>query len=204
MRDRASRYIAVILSLLLLAAVPARAGTISFYDVTVSGSFQRGGQDHRLRTVWCTSASSTQTDSSSSVDSTPSSLISTATSPQEGPGAVETIEQGDITGTICDCGEITIRAAEYRGGLSCGDSGSLSDRNMQTGSSRQCIPGEPIAMFRSEPASLLLSRIRARSARSQCAPPFQASGRGEINLQRNGGLNRCERQTLPCAHHLLP
>lgn len=158
MRDRASRYIAMILSLLLLAAVPARAGTISFYDVTVSGDFQGGGHDLRLRTVSGTSATSTQTDSSSSIVATPSSLISTATFPQEGPGAVETIEQGDITGTICDCGEITIPG----GGIPwwpflAGIPAVCLTGICKPGSSRQCIPGEPNCDVPiPEPASLLL------------------------------------------------
>ena len=159
MRDRASRYIAVILSLLLLAAVPARAGSISFYDVTVSGSSQSGGQDLRLRTVSGTSANSTQADTSSSVGSTPSSLISTATSPQEGPGAVETIEQGDITGTICDCGEITIPGGAMPWWPFLAGIPAVCLTGICKGSSKQCIPGTgnpdcdtPIP----EPASLLL------------------------------------------------
>ena len=159
MRDRASRSIAMILSLLLLAAVPARAGSISFYDVTVSGSFQSGGQDLHLRTASGTTATSTQTGSPST-DSMPSSLISTAASPQEGPGAVETIEQGDITGTICDCGEITIPGGGMPWWPFLAGVPAVCLTGICKGSSNQCIPGTgnpecpetPIP----EPASLLL------------------------------------------------
>ena len=160
MRDRASRYIAVIISLLLLAAVPARAGSISFYDVTVSSSFQSGGQELHLRSASGTSANSAQTGSPSSIDTTPSSLISTATSPQEGPGAVETIEQGDISGTICDCGEITIPGAAMPWWpFLAGVPAVCLTGICKPDSSNQCIPGTgnpncdtPIP----EPASLLL------------------------------------------------
>lgn len=157
MRDRASRYIAVIVSLLLLAAVPARAGSISFYDVTVSGGFQSGGQDLQLRTTSGTSETSTQTGSTPSIDSAPSSLISTAASPQEGPGAVETIEQGDITGTICDCGEITIPGGGMPWWPFLAGVPAVCLTGICKGSSRQCIPGEPgCETVIPEPASLLL------------------------------------------------
>ncbi len=115
MLDRAFRYAATILGLLLLAAVPAQAGSITFSEVSVIGNFQQGGQDLRLRTVTQSgnkattgSSSTTSTTTSSTTTETPSSLISTAATPQEGPGQVEVIEQGDISGTICDCGEITV------------------------------------------------------------------------------------------------
>jgi hypothetical protein len=105
MRDRAFHYFATTLFLLLVAVVPAQAGSIPFSDVAVVGNFQ-SGQDLRLRTV---SQSGVATAAGTSATTTSSSsLISTAGGQQEGPGAVETIEQGDITGTICDCGEITV------------------------------------------------------------------------------------------------
>ena len=160
MRDQASRYIAVILSFMLLAAGPAQAETVSFSEVTVVGGLQSGGQDLRLRTVSGTSETSTETGGPSSTDPAPASLISTVTSPQEGPGAVETIEQGDITGTICDCGEITIPG----GGMPwwpflAGVPAVCLTGICKPGNGSQCIPGtgdprcpEPIP----EPASLLL------------------------------------------------
>ena len=109
MLDRAFRYAATILTLLLVAAIPAQASTIPFSDVSVVANFQSGGQDLRLRTVTQsgnTATSGSSSNASSTSSAKPSSLISTA-SPQE-PGQVETIEQGDISGTICDCGEIAI------------------------------------------------------------------------------------------------
>jgi hypothetical protein len=114
MMDRAFRYAATILGLLLVTAIPAQAGSITFSEISVIGNFQSGGQDLRLRTVAQSgnkttlgSSSTSTTTSSSTSTGTPSSLISTAAAPQE-PGSVETIEQGDISGTICDCGEIIV------------------------------------------------------------------------------------------------
>ena len=105
MRDRAFHYFAMTVFLLLMAVVPAQAGSIPFSDVSMVGNFQ-SGQDLRLRTV-------SQGGSTTASGTTASSLISTAAPQQEGPGAVETIEQGDITGTICDCGEITVPGAGF-------------------------------------------------------------------------------------------
>ena len=109
MRDRAFHYLATILFLLLLAVAPAQAGPVSFSDVSTVGNFQSGqgltlranAQGGSVATASGTTATTTKT----------SSLISTAAPQQEGPGAVETIEQGDISGTICDCGEITVPGA---------------------------------------------------------------------------------------------
>ena len=101
MRDRAFHYFATIVFLLLVTVVPAQAGPVQFSDVAAVGTVQ-SGQSLRLRAV-------AQQDGSATVSAaSKSSLVSTAAPQQEGPGQVETIEQGDISGTICDCGEITV------------------------------------------------------------------------------------------------
>jgi hypothetical protein len=160
MRDRAFRYIAMILSLLLLGVAPAQAGTIPFSDISV-GSYQSGSQggDLRLRTVTQNGgAASSSTDQEGS----PSSLISTAASTQEGPGGVETIEQGDITGTVCDCGEITIPGGgfplwPFLGGIPAVClTGICTNENPPP---PECIPGTGNPLCETpvpEPASLLL------------------------------------------------
>ena len=122
MRNRAISPAATILSVLLLvfAVSPAQAGPVAYSEVVhVMGSVQSGGQsqDLRLRAISqesgthvngaLISASKSSMDSSSA--SEPTSLISTATGIQDGQqGNVEVIEEGDVTGTVCDCGEIFI------------------------------------------------------------------------------------------------
>jgi len=119
------------LSVLLIAAVPAQAGTISFGDVialaTVNGQSGRQTIDLRLRSVTqqvggtnsqdrqISSASNNSQDrrtAQTPAGATPASgadtnITGTTVAVQQ-PGSVqvETIELGDIQGTICDCGEI--------------------------------------------------------------------------------------------------
>ncbi|MGI8656013.1 MAG: PEP-CTERM sorting domain-containing protein [Pyrinomonadaceae bacterium] len=120
MRNRAFRPIATILSLLLAAAVPAQASPLAFADVVqVIGGGHAGVQDLRLRTV--SQSNSTQTaDSNASNGASSSTTSGNASSSLTAPGGnviarqdssggnVETIQTGDISGTICDCGEIAI------------------------------------------------------------------------------------------------
>lgn len=133
MRNRAIRPVATLLSLVLLATVPAQAGPIPFRDVVqVFGGLHGGGgqtQELRLRSVSqsggapvsgsvtvSTANGSTQqqqdggTAGSGTTTAAPSSLISTTAGPQEGgqQGNVEVIDEGDVTGTVCDCGEILV------------------------------------------------------------------------------------------------
>lgn len=122
MRNRAIRPVAAILSALLLAAVPAQAGPVPFGDVVqVLGGLRGGSQTQELRLRSVTQEGSTpvsgdtkttsQTSSQQGNESAPpSSLISTSAGSQQGgqQGTVEVIEEGDISGTVCDCGEIKI------------------------------------------------------------------------------------------------
>ncbi len=120
MRNRAFRPIATILSLLLAAAVPAQASPVAFVDVVqIIGGGHAGVQDLRLRTV--SQGNSTSTADSNTSNGAPSQTTSgndsssltapggTVTARQDPSGGnVETIETGDISGTICDCGEILV------------------------------------------------------------------------------------------------
>ena len=116
MRNRAIRPVAAILSVLLLAAMPAHAGPIPFGDVVqVYGGLQNGSQTQelRLRSVSQQGSTPTSGDAKSSTqqgsDSAPASIISTSAGPQEGQqGNVEVVQEGDVSGTVCDCGEIRI------------------------------------------------------------------------------------------------
>lgn len=127
MRNRAIRPVAAMLSVLLLAAVPAHAGPIPFGEVVqVLGGMQTGGQTQELRLRSFSQSGSTPVSGETKVstqvsaqgssqqqgsEAAPASLISTTTAgPQQGgqQGTVEVIEEGDVSGTVCDCGEIKI------------------------------------------------------------------------------------------------
>ena len=119
MSNRAISPIATILSVLVLVFVasPAQAGPVAYSEVVhVMGNLRTGGQSQelRLRSISqdggtpingaLVSASKPATDASE-----PSSLISTSAGLQEGQqGEVEVIQEGDVTGTVCDCGEFII------------------------------------------------------------------------------------------------
>jgi hypothetical protein len=113
MRNRAIRPVAAILGVLLMTALPTQAGPIPFSDVVqVFGGQQGGGQTQELRLRNVSQSGDTAQGSSQqdATQSAPSSIISTAAGPQQGgqQGNVETVEEGDVTGTVCDCGEIKI------------------------------------------------------------------------------------------------
>ncbi len=120
----------MLLVIVLVAGVPARAGGIDFADVMqaiADSSSGRPKTELRLRasaqqqtgqTPVTPNAPPTQqpgTATGTPVGSTTggsTSIISADTSPASQPeGTVETIELGDVTGTICDCGEIVIPGA---------------------------------------------------------------------------------------------
>lgn len=122
----------MVLSVLLIAVVPTQAGTIKFGDVialaTINSQSGRPTVDLRLRSVTQQSgagAQDKQTASSGNNQQDRKNIQTpTATTPagsaetsitgtnvavqQPGSVQVETIELGDIQGTICDCGEIFI------------------------------------------------------------------------------------------------
>lgn len=122
MRNRAISPAATILSVLLLvfAASPAQAGPVAFSEVVhVMGNVRNGGQsqDLRLRSISQDGSTpvngaviSSNKSSSSDTSSTESdSVVSIIGGVQEGQETnVEVIQEGDVTGTVCDCGEIFI------------------------------------------------------------------------------------------------
>lgn len=132
MRSRAFRTVAATLSMICLVTMgikPVQAGPVQFVEVVhVVGNFQGGGQQGlRLRSlaqqtgstpVASGTASKTTTSntdnnlvaSSASVATSESSSLtgSAITSPQQDGGNVVVVDQGDIGGTICDCGEIEV------------------------------------------------------------------------------------------------
>ncbi len=122
------RPIAVTLSLLLLTAGPAQASPIRFADVIAQAiaTGQRGRQtfDLSLRTLPQSGRTDTtsntqaqnptsgntgsngQTQTSAPAGGTGSVTNTEVRTTQGQSGNVEVVELGDVTGTICDCGEI--------------------------------------------------------------------------------------------------
>jgi len=139
MRRQAVRTISLMLAVLLGLAAPARAATITFADLvrTVGASGQlRPAAEVRLiaqsGTVTTQSAATTQSGNapSSSQQQTGNTTAQTQQTPNgtqapaapdptlsQGGGQVQTVDLGDVTGTVCDCGEIPLIAAPPKGGF---------------------------------------------------------------------------------------
>ena len=113
---------AAIFSALLLASAPALAGTVRFADVAYSGGPARPAMDVRLRIANGPAAAGQQTAQTGGQVAGTSSAQQPSNAPaapgsapvagpdgtltQSGAGQVETVDLGDVTGTVCDCGEI--------------------------------------------------------------------------------------------------
>ena len=134
MKHQALRLLAMMLSALLAAAAPAQAGTVHFADVArLNAEGRRGAaSDMRLRAVQqqggkavAAGVGSPSQGGTATGGATPggansgeSAIAPETVSPNnsalvvgqdpapQGGGQVETVDLGDVTGTICDCGEI--------------------------------------------------------------------------------------------------
>lgn len=132
MRHQARRPIALTLGALLLAAVPAQAGPVEYRDVvSLPSAFGRGGSpsvDFRLRSYTQQQGKSggqsnsiagiaqdtrtgggPATSGEGAATATPNTsdpLTGARVAPQDQQTTVETIELGEVDGTLCDCGEI--------------------------------------------------------------------------------------------------
>lgn len=113
-KSRAFRTIAVTLSIVLLTGGPAHAGPVTPSDVIqVIGTYQNP-PDLRVRSLTQTTVSPTsgvkgaKVNSSGPQSSGESLLAGVSVSPKLPQRGVEIIDQGDVEGTICDCGEISI------------------------------------------------------------------------------------------------
>jgi hypothetical protein len=174
-----------------MAAVPVHAGPLTFTDVVhVMGNMQNGGQNPqlRLRTIQQQGSTPTagqgtktsQTPSSSGNTQTPATTTTTTTTGGEPasltqgaqtpttatqtPQVEVAVEQGDIDGTVCDCGEVRVPTGGFPlwwlAGIPavCLTGICHGDHKIP-----QCIPGpgenancEKLTTETPEPASLLL------------------------------------------------
>jgi PEP-CTERM motif len=127
MRHQAFRPIALMLCFLLVAAPAAHAGTIEFAQVLRADGgvrHSRPANEVRLRVYAQDGAAAQQnpaTQSNTSSTQQPNNAQDTSQQPQgttttgstdstlsQSGGQVETVDLGDVTGTVCDCGIIDV------------------------------------------------------------------------------------------------
>lgn len=131
MRHQAIKKTAVMLGVLLLAAGPAQAGPIGYGEVvSLASVFSQGGRtsvDLRLRALsqqqgktvaqsptapaqdgkgGTTTTATTGDTGGGATPGSGVSLTGTEVAPQQPSTTVETIQVGEVDGTICDCGPI--------------------------------------------------------------------------------------------------
>jgi hypothetical protein len=131
MMSRAFRPTAAILSILLLSGIPTHAAPVAISEVIqVLGSYQNP-PELRLRTVSQNpSSAASEGDGPSAVASASQqaaageavgiadtttvdsisgdTLLAGVAVSADPQGGVEVVDQGDVEGTVCDCGEITV------------------------------------------------------------------------------------------------
>lgn len=126
---RATRPIAMMLGFMFVVAVPARASSINFSDVEQTVAMGRGNNQPaiRLRTVTphgFTASGVTVSDTNTTSNTSQTNPVTATTNivpaavvvNQDG-GNVQEIQVGDVTGTICDCGEIPVLIGEQPRGF---------------------------------------------------------------------------------------
>ncbi len=129
---QAFRPTAAIFSALMLCSAPALAGTVRFADVTNGGGPARSAGDVRLRVAAAGQDPASQQGPAASqvagqqpAGPEPSAPGGPTTAPgsadgtltQSGAGQVETVDLGDVTGTVCDCGELPPIFENPKGGF---------------------------------------------------------------------------------------
>lgn len=131
MMSRAFRPTAAILSILLLSGIPTHAAPVAISEVIqVLGSYQNP-PELRLRTVsQNASSAASEGDGPSAVASASQqaaageavgiadtttvdsisgdTLLAGVAVSSDPQGGIEVVDQGDVEGTVCDCGEITV------------------------------------------------------------------------------------------------
>ena len=103
MTNRAFRSVAALLSILLLTGVPTYAAPIVIRDVVQVLSNYQNSPDLRLRGVSQTSSSPA---SPLNIEE-PDSLFAGVAIDQD-PQKIDVIAQGNVEGTVCDCGDIFV------------------------------------------------------------------------------------------------
>jgi len=120
-RVRTSRVLPATLVVLLLTAVPALAEPVRFTQVVQTVTSTQGVLDLRLNTLaqdpksdGAKGESVATTQGPKQTDAKTESVISSVVVTGDGKTiGVEEIEDGEVEGTICDCGEIFIAGASF-------------------------------------------------------------------------------------------
>jgi PEP-CTERM motif len=129
MRRQTARTTALMLGVLLAAAPAVRAGTITFGDVVRAADAAaqlRSANEVRLRfngqsgaaqdsSAQGGNASASQQQQTGSQQQTGTTPAPTDPTLSQSGGRVETVDLGDVTGTVCDCGEIPLPPAPKAG-----------------------------------------------------------------------------------------
>jgi hypothetical protein len=135
MKHQAYRIVAVMLSVLLITSTSARAGSIQFAEVMqaiVDGQTGRPRVELRLRSVSQSGRLTAQSGTAANPSSTnagtaqngadnpsgattggPTQAVTVETTQDGTTGQVETVDLGDVTGTVCDCGDIPIPKGSF-------------------------------------------------------------------------------------------
>jgi PEP-CTERM motif len=121
MRSRALRLSAALLTILCLTGIPAQAEPVAISHVVQVLNNFNGAPDLQLRNLQQNEVtfgsdgpqSGDQKSASSKGGKTTDSLISGVTIKTNGPTTVEVIDQGDVEGTICDCGELFVAGGGF-------------------------------------------------------------------------------------------
>lgn len=118
-RGSVGRLLPATLIMLLLTAVPALAEPVKINQVVQTLTSSQGALDLRLNTLAQDPAKGTQQQGESVAKAPPQtgkteSIISSVIVTAEGKSiGVEDIEEGEVEGTICDCGEILIAGGAF-------------------------------------------------------------------------------------------
>ena len=120
-RGRTSRVLPAMLVVLLLTAAPALAEPVKFNQVVQTLTSTHGVVDLRLNTLaqdpkkdGPNGETVAKTQGPKQTDSKTEAVISSVVVTGEGKTiGIEEIEDGEVEGTICDCGEIFIAGASF-------------------------------------------------------------------------------------------
>jgi hypothetical protein len=121
MRSRALRLSAAILVIICLTGITAQAEPVAISQVVQVLSNFNGTPNLQLTNIQQNEVtfafngpqSGDQKPAGSKGGKTPDSLISGITIKTDGPTTVEVIDQGDVEGTICDCGELFVAGGGF-------------------------------------------------------------------------------------------